>query len=282
MLLLGRKFLLFSAALWLSLANVYSQSVDDYLDKAFSQLEQKQVREAMQTLTEGIKALPDEPELYYYRGILFDKVRLPDQSIEDFTKAIENCKTDTTCSDYYASRGGVKFSIRQFEEAYQDLKKALELDENNIAALNNMAVVSDEVGRGDETVGYLERIIALDPEKPFTYVNLGYKYQQMEQHKKAIEYLDKAIELAPTASFAYSNRSFCRLKLGNVKGALKDINKSLELMPTNVYAYKVRALVYLEKGKAEEACADLDTALEMGYTRQYGNEVQELKAKHCQ
>ena len=49
-------------------------------------------------------------------------------------------------------------------------------------------MVCDEVGRADETLVYLNRIIELDSTYIAAYVNIGFKYQLMGNHEKAIKY----------------------------------------------------------------------------------------------
>ncbi len=268
--------------LFLSMTSMaQSRQSSYYTEKANQEVKKKKYEEALKTLTQGIHELPDSVELYDMRGTLLEAFGLYEKAIEDFTVGVEKAKDNWTKSHLLANLGGTKSRIRDFEGAYQDLKKAVAVDSTNLDALNNLAAVCDEVNKPEETIIYLERIIAVNPNYIPAYVNLGFRYQKMEQHKKAISYFDKAVELGPNEPLAYSNRSFSKLKSKDVKGAYADINKSIKLMPSNSYAYKIRALIELEKGNDKQVCLDLDKALELGYTAQHGEEVKELKAKHC-
>jgi len=264
-----------------SLAMAQSHTATYYIDKANEEVKNKKYENAMKTLTEGINTLPDSVSLYDMRGTLLEAFSLYKEAIDDFTVGFNKAKSNWLKSHLLANRGGTKFRIRDFEGSYNDLLEAIKFDSTNLDAYNNLAAVCDEVNKPEENLVYLERIIAIDPSYVPAYVNLGFKYQGTGQHEKAITYFDKAVELAPSEALGYSNRSFSKLKLHDLKGATADINKSLKLMPTNSYAYKIRALIEIEQKNLKAACSDLTEASKLGYTSQFGDEVDELKAKHC-
>lgn len=258
-----------------------NNSATEYADKANNALDKQQFDKALSILSEGIEEMPDSISLYDMRGIIYEALRLYDDAIDDFTTAIGKTEDAEAKSHLLSNRGGTKSRIRDFQGAYTDLTKAHELDSTNVAALNNLAAVCDELGMREEAIEYLLKVTVLEPDFVPTYVNLGFIYQNMGNHEKAIPYFNKALELSPDEPLAYSNRSFSRLKTNDLKGAMKDINKSIKLYPVNSYAYKIRGLIYLEKGETDKACADLKEAIQLGYTSEYGDEVQKLREVHC-
>ena len=252
-----------------------------FKDKANYQLALGKVEDAINTLTKGLKTMPDSLSFYDMRGLIFEAYRLYDKAILDYSIAIDKTNNPKFKSHLLSNRGGTKGKIMDYEGAYQDLIEAIEVDSTNLDALNNLAVVCDEVNRPDETIIYLERIIQIDSTYVPAYVNLGFKQQLLKNHKEAIQYFDQAIVLMPNAALAYSNRSFSKLKLKDLSGAMKDIDYSLELMPSNSYAYKIKALIFIEERKYKEACVELEIAQNLGYKKNYGEEVAELKEKYC-
>ncbi|HLP35332.1 tetratricopeptide repeat protein [Lacibacter sp.] len=233
------------------------------------------------TYSKLIKLYPDEPIPLSQRGLLLRTVQEFEYSVKDFDKALLLKMDDTLRLGILVNRGAAKLSMREFKGAYNDFMMAFEIDSLNIGVLNNLAAVCDEVGKGDQTLVYLHKIIQIDSTFSGTYVNLGFKYQEMGKYKKAIEFFDKAVYLDPNEPLAYSNRSYNRLKLGDFAGALIDINKSIALYPENPYAFRNRALIFIEQKKTTEACKDIAKAIDLGFTKMYGTEVEELKSKHC-
>lgn len=263
-------------------ANSQTNSATEVLEAANKLISKKKFTEAFDLLAEGIDQMPDSITLYAFRGTLFDAFMLYDSAIEDFTTALSLAEDDSWKANLFANRGGMKSKIRDFEGAYIDLDKAIELDPENLAALNNMAMVCEEIGKAEEALTYLLEVVKVDPDFAPAYVNIGFTFQGMGKHKKAIEFFDKAVVLSPEEPLAYSNRAFSKLKVNDLKGAMKDINKSIKMYEINSYAYKIRALIYIEKKDLEKACEDLSEAQKLHYRSQYGDEVYELKTKYCQ
>ncbi len=252
-----------------------------YSDKAVILIYNGDIDGSFKCLDHAIKLFPDSLDLYYTRGGIYEATRQFEKAVDAFSKGYELSKSPEEQSKFLTSRGGTKMRYRDFGGAYRDLVLAVDLDSTNINALNNLAMVCDDVDMPDKILVYLEKIVAIDSTYVPGYINLGFRYQHLGEHEKAIHYFDKAVELAPNEPLAYSNRSYSKLKLNKLSAAMRDINKSLELLPSNSWAYKIRALIYIEKGDMDKACEDLNTALEYGYTNQYGKEVETLIKKNC-
>jgi tetratricopeptide (TPR) repeat protein len=252
-----------------------------YLLKADALEKEDNLKEAYFTYSLAIAKFPKESYAYNQRGLLLLRIREYEHALNDYNTALEFEKLDTLQSMLFLNRGTVKRRVRDFEGAYDDFMAVLRIDSLHIGALNNIAAVCDEVGRGDETIPYLKKVLAIDSTFIGGYANIGYKYQEMGDHKTAIEYYDKVLSMDPEEPLGYSNRAFNRYKLGELPGALSDINRSIELYPANSYAYRVRALIYLAQKEKAKACADLEEALRQGFTKTYGDEVEKLKAENC-
>ena len=252
-----------------------------YLLKADALEKEENWQEAFDTYSLAIEKFPKEPYAYNQRGLLLFRIQEHEYALKDFNTALEFEKLDSFRSSLFLNRGTVKLGIRDFEGAYDDFMAAYRIDSLDVGTLNNLAAVCDEVGRGDETIPYLQKVLAIDSTFIGAYANIGYKYQEMGDHETAIRYYDKVLSMDPKEPLGYSNRAFNRYKLGEHKGALSDINRSIELYPGNSYAYRVRALIYLAQNEKDKACADLDEALLQGFTKTYGDEVEKLKAENC-
>lgn len=258
-----------------------TNTANSYIENSIKLIEKNDIDGAINTLNKAIIEMPDSVSLYDMRGTIFEAMRRFEEAIEDYSTAIFKSPDEVTKAHLLANRGGTKYRIRDFNGAYIDLVEAVKIDSTNVAALNNLAAVCDEVNKPEETLIYLNKIIKIDSTFVPAYVNLGFKYQNMNEHKKAIQYFDKAVSLDPEEALGYSNRSFSKLKTKDIKGAMQDINHSINLLPSNSYAFKIRALIYIESNKKDDACIDLARAIELGYSAQYGTEVEELIQKHC-
>ncbi len=123
----------------------------------------------------------------------------PIEAIEDFSKAIE---IDSLYEEAYQARGYTKKfkncynDIDQYQDAINDLTKAIELNPNNVGAL---------YGRAD--------------------INSRW----FKNYKSAIKDFSKIIELEPTNAEAYFNRAHARNSINDQEGARKDFERHNDL-----------------------------------------------------
>lgn len=258
-----------------------SLNLDYLLTKANSLLRLKDYKTSFNVFSKAIYFHPTSVIALNQRGLLLQTIQEFEYAIQDYNTALALPDIDSFKISLYINRGASKIGMRDFLGAYDDFILANKIDSLDIGVLNNLATVCDEVGRGNETLKYLFKILAIDSSFIGTYVNIGFKYQEDGDYKKAIEYFTKAIKLDPKEPLAYSNRSFNYLKTGDLNAALADVNKSIELYPANSFAFKNRALIYIAMKKIDKACSDLDEAINLGFTKMYGAEVEDLKYKHC-
>lgn len=236
---------------------------------------------ALQNFSKAIGKQPDSALAYHYRAHIWLTHMYSNEAIHDNSMAIRLTRNDTVKMSSYINRGAAKAQKRDFQGAYEDYIKALDIDPDNLGAINNIATVLDELGRREEALQYLFRAIKMDSSFNGPYVNIGFQYTKMGRHKEALEYFDKALTLDPDDGVTYNNKGYALYSLKRYDEALKSINKSMELYPGNSYAYKNRALVYLATKQKDKACADLQRAIDMNFTAMYGDEVQNLIKQHC-
>lgn len=237
---------------------------------------------AKKTLTNGIQQFPEDGILHGMRGFVnLEYLNSGELAVLDYEKAIALVPNDTMKHNLLLNLSAAKITIMDFDGAYADAYKAHLFDSTNVAVLVNLANVCDEVGRGEETLMYLEKAVRLDPSFYPIYGNMGFKHQRLGDHEKAVELYNKVLEFDPEEPLGYSNRAYSRLKTGDTNGAMRDINKSIRLLPTNSYAYMVKGEIFLELGENELACEEFHKAIEYGFDKRYGTAVDELIAENC-
>lgn len=238
-------------------------------------------QEAVDIYSGLVQLYPDSLETYNQLGLLFSRMGRTDLALAEYKQLLKREMHDTARVNYLVQQAWVKFSTRDFTGAYLDCLQAYEIDSLDPATLNNLAIICDEVGKPEETLGYLYRLLKLDSTAVSAYVNIGFKMQLMENHAEAIRYFNKALTLQPDEPLSLNNRGYSKLKTGDLDGALKDINQSILLYPANAYAFRNRALVYLAKKNSKMACADIDEGLRLGFTERFGDELKDLKWNTC-
>lgn len=242
----------------------------------------KELSDAYEAFSYLIQKHPAYSIGYNQRGLLLLRVQEFELALKDLNQAVALAESDSVRLSALLNRGAVKFQTRDFEGTKNDLSEALKIDSLNLGVMNNLAIVSKELGNAEKAFYYLYKILEVEPENVGAISNIGFTYQELGRCDTAIHFFNKVIELNEDEGLGYSNRGYCYYKLGKLDLALKDVNRSLELYSSNAFAYRTRALIYIAQGKNKDACGDIDMALFYKFTTMYGDEVEELKKKYCQ
>lgn len=104
---------------------------------------------------------------------------------------------------------------KKYDQALAGLKKAIELDQNNIYAWTNLAYFYYETNNIDAAIEAINKAISLSPGYPEAHFNLGNFLVRKQNYKQAEEEFKRAIELRPTYGKAY-------FMLGKLKKDLKE------------------------------------------------------------
>ncbi|MGH7341433.1 MAG: tetratricopeptide repeat protein, partial [Candidatus Rokuibacteriota bacterium] len=162
---------------------------------------------------------------WYYAG-------RPDRAGEELDRLL------ATSPDAYAYlwRGIVHLRTRQYEAAFSDSTRAIQLDGNLAWAYRNRARAKRSLGDVDGALADLGHALDKDPESFMTYG-------------------DRAVV-----------RSFYR---GDYEGALSDANRAVELNPTSGYARMIRAFVRMEQGDLDGVASDAAAAVEADPRRDF-------------
>lgn len=160
---------------------------------------------------------------------------------------------------------------KEFNNALEPLKMALEKQPKNLGNLNSLGTCYMAVGDSAQAIAIYEKALEVDPKAPMAYYNIGSAYQILQNHQKAIEYLKKALEIDEDESFLVA-LAVSEVKLGQYENALKHYKQLALLCPTKEnYKYNV-ATCY-------EAIGDIQTAIKMLEDMVYVNPKYTLPAQ---
>ena len=266
----------------LSYVDLDSLTPEYYVAKVVSEFALEEGLTGWTTLNDGVKAFPKNVDLLIMRGQT--SLYIPNMAkdgLKDLEKAYRLTDVDTLRRTLLMSIGTGRFRIMDYEGAYESYYEYYLGDTTDIGGLTNLALVMDEIGRGDETLVYLKKALAIDSTIAYIYGNIGYKYQVEGDYEQSFAYYAKLQELEPDDPLGFSNQSYNRMKLGDLEGAIRDADRAVELDPINSFAWKNRGLILLEMKEPNLACESFEQALRLGFTKQWGDEVKKLKKEHC-
>jgi len=125
-----------------------------------------------------------------------------------------------------------KFNIQKnYSQALDNAKKAIELDKNNLMALNLLGGLFNSQN-SEDCIKFYQRSIDLNNQNYLSYNGLGNFYLKTGQYEKAVKYYSKAIEINPKRSAKiYKNRAYLFEKQKMNLEAKEDLKNYLKLAP---------------------------------------------------
>ncbi len=156
----------------------------------------------------------------------------------------------------------------KYAEAADAFKKAKELAPENkkkIVSDNQRSFFVTNYNKGisantmmdyQKAAEFFEKAVAVDPENPKGYINLGVAYSKLKQHDKSLEAFKKAIEVDSTsveAVEAWRNLGITYQANGDYENAAKAFAKVAELAPDDYDGHFSLGDMYFQMGDRQEA-----------------------------
>jgi glycosyltransferase involved in cell wall biosynthesis/Tfp pilus assembly protein PilF len=117
-------------------------------------------------------------------------------------------------------------------KGYWDLgSHKLDESENDVVALREIAVQAGNLQKYEEAIGYWQQLLALQPDMPEAYVNMGSAYWQLGDCTAALTAAQKAVSLDPQMKEARFNKAISELFLGNLRETICILEKLVQEFP---------------------------------------------------
>ncbi|ULL01630.1 tetratricopeptide repeat protein [Bradyrhizobium sp. I71] len=238
-----------------------AQTAREFAREGFAAKDRQQFPLAIQLFNEAIKQGQSTPEqrgfILYGRGVSYEALGLRDLALGDLDAAI------ALLPDFpnsYVYRAIVWGDRREFEKARDDLMQALRLNPTNALIHNNLGSVYERKGEIDSAIQSYGEAIRLDPKAAQAFYNRAHVYIAKQDYWAAISDYDRAIDLLRDFADAYSNRGGMYLMLGEPDKAIKDFGDAIRLNGTDPIFWSNRASAYMTMGRYKDALADFDRA----------------------
>lgn len=180
-------------------------------------------------------------------------------SIQNFEPALKYANELIEIDEYFAPaylyKGIIARDSRHDTDlALQYLQKATDLDQENVEALDLLAVTL--ASRGDTLAQYYyKRILAIEPNNAKIYYKLGVHYMNIDELNRAIEAYTKATQLNPNDADSFYNLGYIfTVKVKDYHEALDYYSKSIKANPNQNYK------AHYGKGYAYEMLGDVINA----------------------
>uniref|UniRef100_A0A8C2VYX2 Sperm-associated antigen 1 n=1 Tax=Chinchilla lanigera TaxID=34839 RepID=A0A8C2VYX2_CHILA len=203
----------------------------------------------------------------------------------------------------YNNRAQAEIKLQNWNRAFQDCEKVLELEPGNIKALLRRATTYKHQNKPQEAIEDLRSVLEVEPDNDLAKKILSEVERDLKNYavtsksqtqggRMVIEEVensedenekksgtkhdigggDKRSESAGELSILYSNRAACYLKEGNCSGCIQDCNRALELHPFSMKPLLRRAMAYETLEQYGKAYVDYKTVLQIDSGVQLAND----------
>lgn len=226
-------------------------------------------------------------EAFIAKGEEYLAKRKFNDALMQFRAAVES---DSSSSRAHWGLARSYENLGEFDEAFNELRKATELDPNNLdaqARLGNYfllvkppliseaekvrsliakkdpkfiegvvleASILNASGRGeDEVVAKLNEAIALDPKRTATYVSLSRYYTTIDKPEKAENALQQGIAADPTVALGYTEYGRFLMYAKRDQEAEAQFEKGITVDPANIEIRETEAEFFVTSGQLDKA-----------------------------
>ena len=147
-----------------------------------------------------------------------------------------------------------------YEEAIEELEKAIKIDPNFVLARNNLDIILKKTGRLEQRVEKLARILDEEPYDEQKTLELADTYRKLNRHSQAIIFYRKVLDLNPGSFEAHYGLGTTLKLLGKYDDALEEIKQALEIK-ISPEVYRVLGEIYFNKGVIDLAIKNFQESL---------------------
>lgn len=184
--------------------------------------------------------------------------------------------TQTNKARILSKRAEENFFAQRYKEAIADAIEALEIDPENVEAVNVKANAHKMLGEWDQAVEESTKAIELKRGNMAALLIRAETYLFMGEGEKAIEDANHVLRNDPENVEALQIRADAYLMVEKYKQAIKDADKILEKENWNAYALRNRAEAHLLMGEKDKALDDATQAIELDPDNEAAKRIERL------
>jgi len=153
---------------------------------------------------------------------------------------------------------------KDYPNAEAALRKAVDLDKNNIDALEKLGKVQVLMGATDQAIALYQQSIKDNPQEVRFYILVGELYESKHDWDQAKTFYQQALKITPDHPLASNNLAYLMLEQGgNVDVALNMAQTARRGMPESSNAADTLGWAYFRKGIYDSAISQFQEALRL-------------------
>ena len=153
------------------------------------------------------------------------------------------------------------YQSRQFTELVPACRLILEYEPGNANAMHLLGLALQATGNGNEACKYFQKAADAFPGNAAFIDKAANELLNQGIFALAIDYYQKLLALQPNIPGAYNNIGHCYFALGKAKSAIKTYRKALEIEPDNIHVLSNMGNAFLALGRKRIAISIYNRAI---------------------
>ena len=201
---------------------------------------------------------------YNIRGISYVEKGDYPRAIKDYNAALAL----KPHADFYSNRANAYGAIRQYEQAFDDINRALKIKPTYADGYYNRGLLYNELGKFDLAVLDFTSAIKLEPAMEDAFLNRGIAFGSQKQYDKALADFNQALKIHHNFYQAYYNRGIVYDLYQQYDLAVDNFMTTLRIKPDHAEAHNYIGMILIKTGKHEDSAFHFKKALQIkpGYT----------------
>ena len=208
-------------------ADAGEDSIDILLNLARLYGLNKEMQKSIVLLKQAVVMDLDNDRLYHALALAHMSLNENEEAYQNINKAIQlNDKKDT----YYFEQGALLERLGRFDQAIASMKHTLEINPHHSNAHNFIGYIYATKGEDlDKAQSHLEQALTIQPRNGYFLDSLGWIYHKKGEPKQALEHIQKAMVYAQPDPVLYDHLGDVHFSMDNVTEARKAWKTSLAL-----------------------------------------------------
>ena len=242
------------------------QSSAPFVQLGTIQLAQKHFADAEKFYQRALDKNPSSSEALSGLMNTYFAEKQPDKAIAAANAQIAKSPNN---SNFYDLLGTALFNGRKdLPGAEAALRKAVDLDKNNVDALEKLGKVQIQEGSADQALALYQQSIKDNPREVMFYILSGELYEAKKNWDQAKSMYQQALNISPDQPLASNNLAYVILEQGgNVDVAMGLAQTARRGMPESPNAADTLGWAYYQKGIYQSAISQFQEALRLSEKR---------------
>lgn len=216
-----------------------------------------QLQQAKEYCHQALRVAPEHPDALHLLGLFARQEGYNELAVDLISKAVRLYPAPP----FYFNLGNAYQALGKMNEAVDSFNRALALNPNYVAALNNLGIALQHQGKMEASINTFQQALKLQPDYAELYSNLADVLRENRQLEASITCARHAISLNP----GFFNAHFCLGKVLHDQGfsteALRSFKQALALNSAHAETHIAISNVYFSGGQFEESRVHIEHAL---------------------